>query len=280
MAQGKARKMTSWRRVALAAWDAPRDPTAYGTLDLDVERALDYVARLRAQSGAKVTLTHLVGKAVGAAIAACPEVNAYVARGEIVVRETVDVFFQVAFAEGGQGGGAKGLAGIKVASVDQKSLLTVARELTESAGSLRATGTSKGSAKGAEVLARLPKPLVGAAARAGAYLSYDLGLDLSGVGIPYDAFGSCMVSNVGVFGIPAGYAPLLDMSRVPLVLTVGAVRDAARVVAGACVPRRSVTIGVAFDHRVLDGYHAGKLAELFTRALDQPEALFGADGEA
>jgi pyruvate dehydrogenase E2 component (dihydrolipoamide acetyltransferase) len=266
-------KMTSWRRVALAAWDAPRDPTAYGTLDLDVERALDYVARLRATTGVKVTLTHLVGKAVADAIATVPEANAFVARGEIVQRETVDIFFQVAFAEEAVPG-QKSLAGVKVTRANERPLLDVARELTEHAGALRSSGTSA-SAKGAQVLGRLPSPLMGAAARAGAFFSYDLGLDLSRLGIPYDAFGSCMVSNVGVFGIPAGYAPLLDMSRVPLVLTVGAVRDAARVVAGACVPRRSVTIGVAFDHRVMDGYHAGRLAERFTRALEQPEATFG-----
>jgi pyruvate dehydrogenase E2 component (dihydrolipoamide acetyltransferase) len=82
-----------------------------------------------------------------------------------------------------------------------------------------------------------------------------------------------MVSNVGVFGIPVAYAPLFELSRVPLVLTVGAVRELPRVVGGACVPRRSVTIGVAFDHRVIDGWHAGKLASRFTEAIAAPESL-------
>src|SRR5215472_9663876 len=89
--------LATWRRVALSAWGAPRNPTAYGTLDVDCEAALAYLARLRADSGEKITLTHLVGKAVAVAIAAHPEVNGFASHGRLMLRDSVDVFFQVAF---------------------------------------------------------------------------------------------------------------------------------------------------------------------------------------
>jgi pyruvate/2-oxoglutarate dehydrogenase complex dihydrolipoamide acyltransferase (E2) component len=52
-------------------------------------------------------------------------------------------------------------------------------------------------------------------------------------------------------------------------------REAPAVDAGKLVVRRQVTIGVAFDHRVLDGYHAGVMARRFNDAFADPEKMFG-----
>jgi pyruvate dehydrogenase E2 component (dihydrolipoamide acetyltransferase) len=272
--------LPTWRRLALGAWGSPRDPTAYGMLDLDVEPALAYIGALRAASGEKITLTHLVGKAIADAIAEHPEVNGFASRGRLMLRDTVDVFFQVAFFDESPApptkGGKKGanLAGAKVRAADTKSAVEIARELRERAERIRAKADAE-TARGAATLSKLPNALVGLAARAGAMLSYDLGLDLSRFGIPYDAFGSCMVTNVGVFGIPVAWAPLFSLSRVPIVLTLGAVREVVRAHQGAAAVRRSATIGVAFDHRVLDGYHAGKMAARFLEVLADPGAYLG-----
>lgn len=273
------RALSTWRKLALAAWDAPRDPTAYGMLDLDAEPGLAYVAKVREATGVKVTLTHLVGKAVALAIAERPEVNAYVSGGALVPRETIDVFFQVAFFdegdEGGPGAGKANLAGAKVRACDTLALADVARELGRRAEAIRKRADAE-TAAASRSLARLPGRLLGAATRAGAHLSFDWGLDLSGIGIPRDPFGSCMVTNVGTFGIPVAWAPLLDMSRSPMCITLGAVRDAPVVKDGAVAVGKRVTVGVAFDHRVLDGYHAGILAKRFTEVMEHPEGALGA----
>src|SRR5262245_25236731 len=113
--------------MAVHAWDAPRDPTVYGMLDLDATHALGYVEKLRAASGIKITLTHLIGKAVALAIGERPDVNAIIRRGRIYVRDTVDIFFQVAFESG------ENLAGCKVSHVDRKSVVDVAKELADRA---------------------------------------------------------------------------------------------------------------------------------------------------
>jgi 2-oxoacid dehydrogenases acyltransferase (catalytic domain) len=269
-------KLPTWRKVALGAWSAPRDPTAYGTLDLDCEAALAYLDELRQRSGEKVTLTHLVGKAAAMAIAEAPEVNGFVSRGRLVLRDTVDVFFQVAFFDGDKSKkrekGARSdanLAGAKVREVDRKSLAAIARELRERAEAIRQRGDAE-TAKASQTMARLPGPLVGAAARLGSFLSYDLGLDLRRFGIPFDAFGSCMVTNVGVFGINVGHAPLFPLARVPIIMTLGSVHDAPAVMDGKVVVRKRVNIGVAFDHRVMDGYHAGVMAKRFEQVFADP----------
>lgn len=259
-----AKDLPSWRTVALHAWDRPRDPTVYGVLEIDATRALAFVEAVRAASGERVTLTHLVGKAVAVAIAERPEVNAIMRRGRLYLRDTIDIFFQVAFDDG------ENLAGAKVASADRKDLAAIARELSERAARIRDRKDAP-TQKSAEILSRLPPSLVRAAIRAGEILTYDFDLNLSRLGVPYDAFGSCMVTSVASFGLTVGHAPLFPPSRVPIVLTVGAVTPAPVAVEGRVEVRPVLTIGAAFDHRVADGYQAGRMARRFRDVLEDPD---------
>jgi pyruvate/2-oxoglutarate dehydrogenase complex dihydrolipoamide acyltransferase (E2) component len=282
------RSLPTWRKVALSAWGAPRSPAAYGMLDIDCEPALAYIEKLRAASGEKITLTHVLGRAIALALTEHPEVNGFVSGGRLMLRDTVDVFFQVVYFDDddapNEPAGEKkkhktkkdaNLAGAKVRAADTKSTVEIARELRERATRLRARGDAE-TARGSATLAKFPAPLVGLATRAGGLLSYDFGLNLSRFGIPYDAFGSCMITNVGVFGITVAWAPLVEMSRVPLVLTLGAVRETPVARNGAVVVGRVATVGVAFDHRVMDGYHAGKMAHTVLQAMASPESALGA----
>ena len=252
--------------MALHAWRRPSDPTVYGVVEIDAQAAQAHVAKLRAESGEHVTLTHLVGKAAALAIAEQPEVNAIVRRGRIYVRDSVDVFFQVAF-EGGQN-----LAGAKVDRADRKSIVEIAAELARRVERIR-DEKDDATQESARRLSELPPPLLRLAMWLGEMLTYDLDLDLSRWGVPYDAFGSCMITNVGGFGLTLGYAPLFPPGRVPFVLTIGAVHDAPAVVDGRMAIRPMVNIGASFDHRLLDGYHAGKLASRFREFLLNPERL-------
>jgi len=277
------KSLPSWRKVALFAWDAPRDPTAYGIMDLDCENALAYLDQKRRDSGEKVTLTTLIGKCIAMGIADHPETNAFVSRGNLVVRDTVDIFYQVAFFDDDgkkdalekdgkkaeRSSSKANLAGAKIVQADQKTVIEIARELRERAEAIRAKGDGD-TARGAKVLARVPQRLIGVATRMGAYASYDLGINLSKFGIPFDAFGSCMVTNVGVFGIEVAFAPLVEMTRVPFVITVGAIRQAPSVFEGRIEIRRRVSLGIAFDHRIMDGYHAGKMGKKFSEIFADP----------
>jgi pyruvate/2-oxoglutarate dehydrogenase complex dihydrolipoamide acyltransferase (E2) component len=274
--------LSTWRKVALSTWGEPLNPTAYGILELDCGPALAYVAKLREASGEKVTITHLVGKIIALAIAAHPEVNGFVSMGRLMLRETVDIFFQVAFFDdevGKDGPREKlrsteskkaNLAGAKIREVDKKSVVDIARELREKAEAIRSKGEAE-TVKSASTMSSVPGPVVGMALRVASYLHYDLGLDLRRFGMPNDGFGSCMITNIGVFGLEVGFAPLLPVGHVPLILTLGAVKDVAAVENGRVVAKKNVCIGTAFDHRVMDGYHAGVMAKRFRQIFESPE---------
>ncbi len=264
----RQREPSSWRKLSLHTWDRPANPTVYGVLDVDATNADAYVHRAR-ETGAHVTLTHLVGRAAALAIRARPEVNAVIRRGRaIYLRDSVDVFFQVALD------GGEDLSGAKVSRADERSLVDIARELGERAARIRAH-TDRDLQKTQRLLQRLPGWARGVALRAAEVTTYNLGLNLSALGVPFNQFGSVMVTNVANFGLPMGWAPLVPFSRVPLLLTVGAVEDRPVARDGEVVVRPILPIGVTFDHRLLDGFSAGALAKRFLEVMRDPERVLG-----
>jgi len=85
-----------------------------------------------------------------------------------------------------------------------------------------------------------------------------------------DEFGSAMVTNVGMFGLAQAYAPLVPFSRTPLVVLVGEVHEKPVAEAGRAVVRPVMTLGVTFDHRFMDGWHGGAMAQLFRAYIEDP----------
>ncbi len=262
------KKLPGWRRVALSTWRRGDDPTIYGWIDVEASALIAYVAALREKTGLRITVTHVIGKAIALAFAANPECNGVVSMGRFKRRASVDVFFQVAF-EGG-----RDLSGAKVTAADTRSVADIAGALDSQAKRIReAKDTALQKSQG--LMKRIPSVVLGPVLRASEALMYDAGLDLSALGIPFDPFGTVMVTNVGVFGIDHGFAPLLPIARIPALLTVGAIRDAVVPVDGVPAVRPVLTIGGTFDHRVIDGHGVGKLSKVLSRVLADPARELG-----
>ncbi len=258
--------LRGWRRVAAHAWRTPQDPSVYAALDVPMRPALAYLDAIRHETGVHATVTHLVARGVALAIRQYPQLNGIVARGRIMLRESVDIFLQVA-TEGGAD-----LSGIKIAHADEKSVLEIAREMEARVERLRAR-RDKQVERTKSILDRLPLSVLGPFIRTMAYLTYDLDIDLTRIGVVKDEFGSAMVTNVGSFGLAHAFAPLVPFSRTPLVVLVGEVQEKPVVRAGRVVVEPIMTLGVTFDHRFMDGFQGGAMAQLFRRFLEDPAAF-------
>ena len=103
------------------------------------------------------------------------------------------------------------------------------------------------------------------------FLQYTLNLNLRWVGIPQDPFGGAAVTSVGPFGISEAYVPLSPITRTPIIAAVGKVEDKPVVRSGSIVIRPMCVLCGTFDHRIMDGYLAGKLAKFVSRYLSDPE---------
>jgi pyruvate/2-oxoglutarate dehydrogenase complex dihydrolipoamide acyltransferase (E2) component len=264
-------RTSSWRRLAVHVWARPSDPTVYGNIDLDMRKALAWIDEAEQASGVRVTVTHLVVKAIAQALAAQPDANAIVSGGRVWIRDSIDVYCQIATDDGAD------LSGAKIEGADGKSVVEIARELAERIERVR-SHRDLGSEKTKASLGRIPERFLGPVLRLVEWLTYDRRLDLSRFGIAYDQFGSAMVSNVGGFRVGHALAPLVPVSRVPVVLLVAGVHERPLAENGQVIAAPMMTIGCTFDHRLIDGYQASMMAGVVTQVLTEPYESLGTPG--
>ena len=261
----RGRKLRGWRRLAGSFWGRPRDPQFYGDLELDAGTLLEHLRVLRERTGTHVTLTHAIGRAVAHGLDIVPDLRVRLAGGREYPRESTDIFFIVA-AEGGE------LTGCKVDRADEKSLIEIADEL----GSLRksiSSGDDESFGKAKKMLDLLPMRLLRVAMNLSAWLTSDLNLDLPALGVRRQAFGSAMITSVGVWGISRAYSPLASYYRVPVLVLVGAVTQRPVAVAGQVVIRPMLTLTATFDHRYADGFQAARFAQAVQEYCADPAAF-------
>ena len=248
-----------WRKIAIAVWGWPKDPQVYGRLELDAVPILEAIEALRERTGARVTPTHLVARALALGLAENPSVNTRLARGRFHQRDSVDIFVIVASGGGGD------LSGVKVRSVDTRSAEEIAREMQERVAAAR---DGKGELDRAKKLMEiLPPRVLGWTLRLSAFLTSNLRMHMPSLGMPREAFGSAMITNVGVFGITEGWAPLSPIYRVPLILLIGDIETRPWVVGDRVEPRPGLPIMATIDHRWVDGHGLAGLAETFKKYL-------------
>ncbi|MBA3233887.1 MAG: 2-oxo acid dehydrogenase subunit E2 [Propionibacteriales bacterium] len=252
------------RRLALATWRPSKDGRIYARMAIDATPVLEYVDRARAETGERVTVTHVVGAALARAIKDVPEIRARVVLGRIVEFKTCDVAFAVDID------GGNDLAPVAVKSADDKTPADIARELTPAVTELR-SGTDAGHRLTTAIVQHSPwwtlRPVLSVA-----------GLVVSGFG--YSAFGQkgfplgvAFVSNVGTLGLDEAFLAPLPFARVPVYLAVGAVRDAAVVVDGEVAVRPQIVLVATADHRLVDGAHAGRIVQVMRALLADPSLM-------
>ncbi|MDZ4224729.1 MAG: 2-oxo acid dehydrogenase subunit E2, partial [bacterium] len=198
------KKISTWRRISMAVWERPGDPSVYGTMEIDAGPALKFL------EGKNLTITHLIIKAVAKTLAQYPQLNVIIRRNRLYVRDHVDLFVQVFFKEKEN----PDLSGAKIRNAHQMGLEEVAKTLTEQSQKIRSNNDP--NLKTAKSTFRyFPPLLLKWIIKATAYLGYDLNISPKFLGLPPDPFGAAMITNVGMFGLHFGFAPLVPFSRPP-----------------------------------------------------------------
>lgn len=265
----RLQKPSSWRRLSIANWKAPNDPTVYGTLLIDFSVAHCFLEKINAPSRPRVTVTHLVSKAVALTLKRFPDLNGMIRWKRIYLRQSVDIFLQVAIAEGGKDQ-KPDLSGTKIESCDTKSLTQIAAELKEKSEKIRQKKDPQFQ-KTLKLLNVVPALLLSWIIRLMAFLIHNLGINLPKIGLPVDPFGSAMVTSVGMLQVPSGFAPLVPMSRTPLIVCVGEVVERPWVHQGQVVARPILDLSFTLDHRFIDGLTGSRMAKCLKEIIQDPE---------
>jgi pyruvate/2-oxoglutarate dehydrogenase complex dihydrolipoamide acyltransferase (E2) component len=263
--------LSAFRKIALGTWHTAYDPSVYGSLTLRMGKAERYLDEFRRATGKRVTFSHMMAKAAAAALQAMPDANAILRLGGIYLRERIGVFFQVALEDPVTG--QIDLSGATIFEPQEKSLLAIVDEFQDRTARVRGGSDRKEGAR--NLFRRAPSFAIGPLLDAVGFFGYTLNLDLEKLGVPNDAFGSIMITNIGSLGLEEAYPPLVPYSRVPIVMAMGAVLDAPVVEAGQVVPGRVMKVCATFDHRVLDGAHAAIMVRTLRDWMEEPYTHFG-----
>lgn len=261
------RDLSPFRKIAIGTWQTTYDPSVYGTMPLRMEEALRYQDAFRAATGKRLTITHMMAKATAAVFEAMPDANAILRFNRIYLRKQIGVFFQVVSRDPETG--EIDLSGTLIRDAEQKTLEQVVDEFTERVAKVRARKDEE-LENTRSMFRRVPYFFLNRLMKIMSFLSYTLNLDLRFLGIPKDAFGSAMITNIGTLGLAQAYVPLVPYSRVPLQVAMGAIEEVPVVDDGELAVGKVMQISATFDHRILDGSHLAHMATTLRAWMENP----------
>lgn len=262
-------RTSPWRKISLGTWRITGDSSVYGMTEINVAPALNYLDKLAKDHHVKLTLTHYVARALALTFRDHPQINSIVRWGKLYRRSDVDIFLHVAMDTVGED-----LSGVVIRNLDQKTLVEVAREMNDRVKDLKLNGDPSFN-KIKDTIRFVPSFILRHALDLVGFVLYSLNLWSPALNVARDPFGSAMVTNIGSLGADFAFTPIPYYSRVPFILSIGAVKKAPWVnpetnqleVAPLC------KLGVTFDHRIIDGVHAANMSKSFKRYMENPDLV-------
>jgi len=256
---------TGWRKVASSIYRRPTDSKIFGSVEIDITNLEEYIAEKR-KNGVKATLTHVFILAAARALKEeVPELNTYIKRGNVILRDHIDVMVSVLLP-----GSLMGSVLIKDA--DTLTLEELIKVMGEEVKSAR-QGSENKTMKMKDKLAKIPWPVRGWIFRLLKTITFNWGLSIPSLGLSANSFGSFVVSNIGNVGLDMGYPALFPSSNVSFVLILGGVNRKPAVVGDQILPRTILSLGAALDHRVVDASHGGMLFRYLKKVVKNPHLL-------
>ena len=144
---------SGWRKVASSIYRRPTDSKFFGSVEMDITDLETYIAEKR-KNGIKATLTHFFILAAARALKnEVPELNTYIKRGNVVLRDHIDVMVSVLLRESQMGS-------ILIRDADTLTLEELIKVMNEAVKNSR-QGNENKTMQVKDKLARIPWPLRG-----------------------------------------------------------------------------------------------------------------------
>lgn len=260
--------MSLRRKIAIASWSSPREGNIYGKVIVDMTNALSYIDYLRQTSGKRISITHLVGKAAGNALADCPDLNGRIFLGRYIPHKTMDLSFLVS-VEGGAD-----LGKFKVCNIDKKSIVEICDELKAGSDRLR-KGKDENFEKPKKLIRWLPTWLIRPMLWLTGYLTGAAGISIKALGLEAFPFGAAIITSVGMFGVDEGYPPPTPFARVPVYLAIPEIKKRPVVIDDQIVIRPMLDLTATIDHRFMDGHRGSMIVKTLRNLLENPWLMDG-----
>ena len=273
------------RQFLLWWFDPPTSPWVSANVAVDFSAAQHYLAQLAEQSGPRVSVQHLLSGAIGRTLAMFPDANARIIDGQIIYQDTVGVVAPVNLL-GHQAGKKRELSMAVTSHVHRLSLREIAKETRKTVEAEREDRISNPLAR---VVTRLIErvPVSTAVSSRGlnalswameqrvfadriyAMAPFTAGLTNPGAAI---ATQEGLLFRGGSVNLPP------KLVHVGTLWGITPVQDEVVAINGQPTVRPMLPVMLVFDHRLIDGVRASQVVSRFHEILQDPAAVFGADG--
>jgi len=251
-----------WRRVAASVYRKPVDSKIFGFVEIDVTDLEVFISEKR-KEGLKITMTHFFTLAVARALKNdVPELNCFIRRGNVIQRKQVDAMVSVLVKD-------SEMSSVRVPNADQISLNELVDVFNEAVQNSR-KGDENSTMRMKGFLGKIPWPFRGWFFGLLKFMTVTLGISIPSIGLTADNFGSFVISNIGSIGLDTGFPALFPVSNVAMVFVMGVVSKKPVVVDDRVVIRRMISLSCAFDHRLVDAIHGGKLFKSMKQSVRNP----------
>lgn len=263
---GTPEPLTSYRKIAIASWRHPRDPSTYSWVDLPVGAVEEFLAKVGGEI--KPTLTHFVALVMADCVRRQSDFNRFLRAGKLYPRLSTDAFITTLIRDKK----GKDLSGFVLRDILSMPIAEVAKKSAEKADRLK-RGEDPVMESVRKRVEFLPSFLLKPIFAVQEFFAYRLNLNPTWIGMPKDRFGSFMVSNIGALGLERGLIPLSPYTRCPIIIGIGKPREAPVVRDGEIRVERVVTISLTFDHRYADGAQGALVMRRFEKIFANPEGF-------
>jgi len=183
--------------------------------------------------------------------------------GRWIANESIDISFLINVDDG------KNLAPTVIREVDKKGVAQISKELRESASKVR-SGKDEDFKKNMDLVKIMPTWMLSIISNLIGLISGDAAIGIAAIGLKPRAFGCCMITSVGMFGIEEAFAPFTPFSRCSSLVLLGAITPRPHVVGNKIEIRQMMNVSATMDHRFLDGFDGAKLAGEVKNILENP----------
>ena len=262
----KRSNIVTWRKIAIGSWSSTGDCQIRGLQKVEVSNTLKFLEEVN-KKGSHITMTHFFGKACAMLIKEYPQINSFIRFGNIYQREEIALCFQVA-SESTE----EDLSSYTLAKADEKSLFEIADELSHKSKKIK-KGDDEQFKKTKNVLDYIPGFLIKSVMNFIGFFMYSLNLWTPALTMKKDSFGSMMITSIGPLGIRTAFSSLVHFTRVPIIVTVGAVYEDAYSKDGELKSGQFINLGWTGDHRLIDGLISSKLSRYIEKVFQNPELV-------
>ncbi|MEI7942627.1 MAG: 2-oxo acid dehydrogenase subunit E2 [Candidatus Riflemargulisbacteria bacterium] len=268
---GKGMSGISYRKISIASWSNPKDPSIYCQLEVETENALRFIDEInKKNSKNEITLTHFVVKILGECFYKYNLLNLVLIRNKLFLRKETNVFISTLLRTTK----GKDLSGVSVKDVPNLNLDEIADVVGKQVEILRKSKEME--LEGFQSIIKwIPSLLLGIVYKIIDFFIYTLNLSPRLFGLPSDPIGSVIVTNIGSLGLDNAFVPLSPYTRCPLIVAIGKTKKKPVVENDIVIPREITSINFTLDHRYADGADAGLFLHYFKKIFENPTKYSG-----